>query len=416
MRGLLWVLALFALAVGLSLFGRFDEAYVHLVVPPYRAELSLKFAVVGMICVFFVLHLLLRLFTLTSALPQRFRAFFQRRKSEKGVDAFGEAFRLFAEGDFSASLKKASTAYETGRARGAPALLAARAARKLRDEAALKKWTFNASEADAKMRSASLMAEAEMQIDAHRPEEALLILDRLRKLSSPPRSALWLELRVQKELGNPDEILKIARLLEKHAVPSPESIDSSEPLSALKTAMHAENLRKRSDDASRCQAYWNAIPKDEITSALAEIHCRALLWLGASEGVQKIIETQIEREWHSGLAALYAELPNEDDLSQRLSNAEKWLPKHSGETRLLLALGQMALSLDTNKARIYLNAARARQDNREARLLLARLEETEGNTEEALKYYRLAAESVPRAAQSESPAEALPEKMPDAAA
>jgi len=45
MKGLLWVLALFALAVGISLAAHFNEGYVLLVSPPYRAEISLNLAI-----------------------------------------------------------------------------------------------------------------------------------------------------------------------------------------------------------------------------------------------------------------------------------------------------------------------------------------------------------------------------------
>jgi len=42
MRGLFWVVGLFAVAVGLVLAARYNNGYVLLVLPPWRAELSLK--------------------------------------------------------------------------------------------------------------------------------------------------------------------------------------------------------------------------------------------------------------------------------------------------------------------------------------------------------------------------------------
>ena len=44
MKGLFWLLALFALAVGLSMAMRFNDAYVLIVLPPWRAEVSLNLA------------------------------------------------------------------------------------------------------------------------------------------------------------------------------------------------------------------------------------------------------------------------------------------------------------------------------------------------------------------------------------
>ena len=45
MRGLLWLLALFTLAVGLSMAARFNDAYLLMVLPPWRVEVSLNLAV-----------------------------------------------------------------------------------------------------------------------------------------------------------------------------------------------------------------------------------------------------------------------------------------------------------------------------------------------------------------------------------
>ena len=45
MRAVLWVLALFAAAVGLTLAARYDSGYVLLVLNPWRVELSLNLLV-----------------------------------------------------------------------------------------------------------------------------------------------------------------------------------------------------------------------------------------------------------------------------------------------------------------------------------------------------------------------------------
>ena len=392
MKGLFWVLALFALAAGLALFGHFGDAYVLLVAPPYRVELALNIAIVMGAAFFFIIYLLLRFIALTGALPQRFREFFLRRKSEKSLDIFGEAFRLFLEGNFKKALKKAAAAHDAGHSPAISALLAARSARRLRDVESLEKWLSKAREADAKTQSVALMLETEMQLDLRQYDEAFQTLGRLRSVSSPPPdAALWLDLRTQRGLGNPDEILRVARLLEKYTVPVPDALEVSESLGDVKTAAHLENIRKRNGDAPKLQMYWKAIPKNEIAPVMTEAYCAALLTLGVTEDARKIIEARLESEWHSGLAALYGSIPDSGDLSARLAQAEKWLPHHGGDFRLLLALGRMAREIDPNKARIYLNAALAQRDGRDARLELARIEEAEGNLDEALEQYRRAA-------------------------
>ena len=93
MKGLLWLLTLFALAAGLALAAHVNDGYILLVLPPYRAEISLNLAIVLLLAGFAVAYALLRGVALTLALPTRVRAFRERRRRRPpsrtvGVDLF----------------------------------------------------------------------------------------------------------------------------------------------------------------------------------------------------------------------------------------------------------------------------------------------------------------------------------------
>jgi HemY protein len=60
MRALFWLLTLAALAVGLALAARYNEGYVLLVLPPWRAEVSLNLFILAAIAGFFLIYLLAR--------------------------------------------------------------------------------------------------------------------------------------------------------------------------------------------------------------------------------------------------------------------------------------------------------------------------------------------------------------------
>ncbi|MBP8162331.1 MAG: heme biosynthesis protein HemY, partial [Propionivibrio sp.] len=83
MKVLLWLLTLFALAVGISLAAHYNQGYVLLVLPPYRAEISLNLAVLLFLGGFAVLYALTRGVSLMLSLPQRVREFRARRLREK---------------------------------------------------------------------------------------------------------------------------------------------------------------------------------------------------------------------------------------------------------------------------------------------------------------------------------------------
>jgi HemY protein len=100
MKSLFWILALFALAVGVSLLMRINEGYVLLVLPPYyRAEISLNLAVLAAALAFGVFHALLRAVALLSSLPRRLRESRARRRHEKAAETFAEGVRLYLAGD-----------------------------------------------------------------------------------------------------------------------------------------------------------------------------------------------------------------------------------------------------------------------------------------------------------------------------
>ena len=49
MKGLFWILALFGLAVAVALGARVNDGYVLLVLPPYRAEVSLNLFILALV-------------------------------------------------------------------------------------------------------------------------------------------------------------------------------------------------------------------------------------------------------------------------------------------------------------------------------------------------------------------------------
>ncbi|MCX7179850.1 MAG: heme biosynthesis protein HemY, partial [Proteobacteria bacterium] len=94
MRALLWLLTLAALAVGLALAARYNDGYVLLVLPPWRAELSLNLMILLQLIGFALCYLLLRVVLHALHLPQAVREFRARRQREQAERALGDAVRF----------------------------------------------------------------------------------------------------------------------------------------------------------------------------------------------------------------------------------------------------------------------------------------------------------------------------------
>ena len=386
MRILLWLLALFALAVGVSLALGYNEGYVLIILPPWRAELSLNLFVVVVIGSFLLGHVLLRMVSHTLRLPRAVREFRERKRQEKGVRALREAVQQLFEGRYGHALKNAALSYAAQEAPALSALVAARAAHFLRDGRREEEWLKRAAEHDAQAHAARLMTEAELHVDARRFDEALAALDALQEGGGRHIAALRLALRVHRGLGRWDDVLKVARQLEKHRALTQ---DAAVP---LKQRAHLENLRGREGDARALVAYWEAVPAEERrVSRLAAAAARALIAAGDGARAQRIIEQQVEAEWDSELAGLYAECRGGDILA-RIARGEKWLEKHAEDARLLLALGRLCREQQLwGKAQSYFEASLAIQPSQDAHVELATLFAQLGRSEESNQSYRSAA-------------------------
>ena len=385
MRGLFWLLALFALAVGLSMAMRFNDAYVLVVLPPWRVEVSLNLALVVLFGGFLLLYGALRGISLTLALPGRVRAFREARRKEKAASVFQDAVRLLFEGRFGHALKKAAEAHAAGEAPGLAALIAARAAQRMRESGKQEAWLDRATRDDARTEAARLMLEAEMHLDARRFDDAVAVLARLQQLTGRHLAALRLELRAQQGAANWREVLRIARQLEKRdALPA-------EVTREVKTRAHCEIIGQHVGDAGLLLAYLREVPDHEASGRLAREAAGRLVALGGHEAARLIVEAQLEREWDSDLVTCYGDA--DGDAAARIGRAEGWLKQHPRDAALLVVLGRLCVRQQLwGKAQSYLEAALSIDDTRDTRLVLAALAEQLGRQEEANRHYRAAAQ------------------------
>src|SRR5215470_11006575 len=100
MRAVVWIVALFAVAVALTLAARYSPGYVLLVLPSHRVELSLNLAVVLLVVVFVALYGMVRALSLALGLPSRAVEFQRDQRRARARRAFQEAARAFFEGRF----------------------------------------------------------------------------------------------------------------------------------------------------------------------------------------------------------------------------------------------------------------------------------------------------------------------------
>lgn len=384
-RWLFWLLALFALAAVMALAARFNEGYALIVMAPYRIEASLNLLIVAVLVGFVGLYAAVRGIAAVVGLPARVAEYRARSMREKAMAVFVDAFRLLFEGRYGHAMKKAAEAHAAGVAPGLAALIAARAAQRLRRSADQQTWLERASADDPKAHPARLMLEAEMHIDGRRFDAAVEVLEQLQKTAGRHIAALRLELKARQGAGQWPEVLRLVRQLEKREALMPEVAFE------LKLKAHLQNVTQRGSDRRALLAYLREVPAAELGARLVAAVARALIQLEAWDEAARVIETQLEKEWDSGLVALYGQC-GEGRAAARIAAAEGWLAQHADDARLLLTLGRLCLAQRLwGKAQSYFEASLAVAETRDAHLELARLFDRLNNRGEADRQYRLAA-------------------------
>lgn len=382
MRALLWVIGLFALAVGLVIAARYNSGYVLVVLPPWRAELSLNLAVILALGVFFFAYVVVRTAIITATMPSRVRTFQKQRSESRARATFNEALVNFFEGRFGRAEKAAAAALKAGESPALSAMLAARAAHGMRAFAARDKYLARSAGAGPEEDAMKLMAQAEMLLDERRYYDAL---DVLKRLPEKHTAALRLELRAQQMAMNWERVLALIPQLEKRRV-------FERPVVAqLRRQAVMESLKRKAMDDKSLREYWDRLPaEDRHEPRVAATAAQAYIAIGGCQDAQRIVEEGLERQWDAALLAIYSECLGAD-VRQQLERAETWLEQHPRDAVLLLTLGRLCARQGLwGKARSYLEASLSIEPTHSAHLELGRLLEREGKPAEAAAEYQKA--------------------------
>ncbi|WP_191090426.1 heme biosynthesis protein HemY [Dechloromonas sp. CZR5] len=390
MRGLFWVVALFAVAVAVALGARLNDGYLLLVVPPWRVEVSLNLFALALFGLFVAFYAAMRVTLATFGLPKRVRDYRVRRQRDQAGQVFQDAVRLLFEGRFGQAMKRAGEAHGAGTAPGLSALIAARAAQRMREPEKQQYWLEHARTDDPRTEAATLMLDAEMANEERRFSDALDALGRLQGKQGRHIAALRLELRARQGSGDWDGVLKLVRQLAKRDALPPEVVVE------IRTQAHLANIAKRRSDQGQLVAYLRGLPEEERGRRVSLAAAKALTALNAEGEAQKLIEAALDKPggdaWQSELAAIYGRLSGGEQTA-RIAKAEGWLHIHPGDAVLLLALGRMCQRQRLwGKAQSYLEASLSVRATQEAHLALAKLLDELDKADEANKHYRASAQ------------------------
>ncbi len=382
MKYLIWILMLFAAAVALTTASH-NPAYVLLVYPPYRVELSLTLCVILLLLAFASGYGLLRVIFASMRLPAYVHQFRQERAQTRAREMFDGALRAYFSGRFAEAERASAQAMELGEPSALYPIIAARSAHELREFEQRDVYLSaveDKSPGDTTMR---LMATAKFMLDQRDPQAALHALQELRDSGVKDYAgALSMELRAHRQACHWDEVLNVIGQLEKL-----KAIDNTMAVQFSQQAW-LEKLRQQEDLAGLEQCLKTMPSTYKWRSRIAAVAAQAMIRFGECLNAQKLLSDSLNVYWDSELVALYGDCATGQSVAQ-IEQAEKWLKLHPDDAALLLALGKLCLHQKLwGKAQSYLDASVSLAPSHAAYNALAQLAERLDKPDEAFKLYQ----------------------------
>jgi len=379
MKLILWLLALFAAAVAVTLAAKYNTGHASLVMPPYQLELSLDTFIIGLIAVFSVFYILVRFVLGIFGFNRRHR----HKKTDEmllsGLKAYFEGDYIKAKRNASIALKLADSSITTA----ISAVIAARSAHKLDETTDRDQYLSIAADKAPDDKSLCLITKTEFLLSDGHYKEALETLQSLyTKGGLQPTSVLQLELVAQQQAKNWDAVIELTEVLAKR-----HSADKT-LVKKLRHDAQMENIRSKASDLQSLNQYWQHIsPMEKMDSKLAVAAARAYIAWGNCTMAHQIIEQNVTTSWDTELIELYAECLDYH-VNRQIECAEVWLKSQPNNAQLLLTLGKLCTHCELwGKAQNYLEASLSVEPGHKAHFALAQLNEKLGKHELAMTHY-----------------------------
>jgi HemY protein len=322
------------------------------------------------------------------------RAYRERARLARANRALAAAMQAYFEGRYARAEREAGEAHAGGVAPGLAALIAARAAHRMRESGRCERWLELAAAAGESAQAARLVSQAELALEDRDYARARDALRSLHGGGPKHVASLRLLLRAERGLQNWPEVARLAAQLAKRDAIAPAAADE------YRIQATVALLNGAAGDRAALEARWRRVaPRDQVQPRIAAAGAGAASREGAATLAREILERALAEDWSEALLGLYAELPAlegealAEEARRRIERAERWLPDHAGDGALLACLGRLCARAGLwGQAQRYLEASLSFRENRATRLELARVAERAGRRDDAARQFRIAAE------------------------
>lgn len=320
MRFALWLLAIFAAAVGLALFATRSSGTITLFWPPHRIDLSLNLALLLLTALFALFYMALRAVAILAQLPTQAKAWRVSQRQNAMHAQLRDAMAQLLAGRFARAKKQALLAHDHAKALALDAhykphgpevqtmalLIAAEASHSMQDMPERERLVQAAlavplPKSALHFQEGVMLRSARWVLDENDPLTSLQRMGRLTQGAQRRTLALRLKLRALQQARRQTEALETARLLAKHGGFSAhvaQSILRSLAISSLNEAHDADQISRA----------WARLSDTERAITEVATHAAARLINLSSDDAQAQERSERARAWIEPLWQRYPQL------------------------------------------------------------------------------------------------------------
>ncbi len=371
----LLVLAIIVLigAIFLGLEIQKDPGTVVIQIRGWNIEASVALMAAAMLVTFAVFYLAVRVTGTALKAPKLINKFRQHRARK----ALNQGMSELAQGHWSKAQRKLGKTVRCKETAILGYLASAQAAQQLGKLEKRDKFLRLAAQADSNPELVVGITEAQLMIENQQFEQAATKLRQLRR--QDPKNTLILRLLKECYLQSQawEDLAQLLPDLERLRVVSPADILYMERLAhghLLAKASEIGNDTRALDDA------WREVPGSlRRDKQMLGAYIGYLVANGEGSRPEVILRNKINQQWDEDLVHMYG-LVDSGAPPHQLSQAERWLKRHSDSAILYLTLGRLALRNHLwSKARTYLERSIELNPMPETYMLLGKLLEQTGD-------------------------------------
>ena len=378
MRGLIWIIVLFAVAVAIAMGASLYNGNVYVVVEQTMLRINLHAFILGLLALVIVLYLLVRLIAGILHVPGRMQRFGVARQGRQAAAALNNAGLAFFEGKFQKAEQEAAKVLankEAGDNRTLALMMGAHAADQMDDTALRDRYLKDIETLPAKKQLSRYLLLAESALGRRDYPAAENHLNAAAQINPSLTRLVRLQLRYAFDHGNALEVLdKTAKLQKAGAINDYEA--------GQYQSWAYRRLLALVRDGGGLKACLKRIPDEQKAGELCAVIAEKYVHLGLySQAVKWVAHYYPHTRQAELLEPFVQSVRYLDDKAQRkaIDLADGWLQAQPNDAQLLMFLGELAYSKQLwGKAQGYLEASLAISPSVQARLALAKVfDETE---------------------------------------